>query len=139
MTDIELYRQLLGLAAPWQVARVEVDPAQQEVRVHVTAQEGTPWHCPVCQRPCPGYDAREERRWRHLDSCAFTTWLVARLPRVECPDHGVKTVAVPWSEPHSRFTEAFACFAVHVLQATQVQSQAAVLLRLTPAEVAYLM
>jgi transposase len=98
-----------------------------------------PWCCPECQQPVPGYDGREERAWRHLDSCQFTTWLVARLPRVQCPTHGVKTVAAPWAEPHSRFTVAFACFAQRVLQATRVQAHAASLLRLTPAEVHDLM
>jgi transposase len=139
MTDLELYRQLLGLCDPWQVAAVDLDPQECQVSVRVEAPAGTPWCCPVCQQPCPGYDAREERRWRHLDSCAFETWLVASLPRVECPEHGVKTVSVPWAAPHSRFTLAFACFAVRVLRATQVQSQAASLLRLTAAEVHSLM
>src|SRR4051812_11424392 len=104
MTDAELYRQLLGLASPWQVAAVELDPEQCRVRVRVVPEEGTTWTCPACDQPCPGYDAREQRAWRHLDSCAFETWLVAILPRVRCPEHGVRTVAVPWAEPHSRFT-----------------------------------
>lgn len=139
MTDLELYQQLLGLAAPWGVQSVEVDPDRCEVRVHVAAAPETQWACPECQRPCPGYDAREERRWRHLDSCGFETWLVACVPRVHCPTHGVKTITVPWAGPYSRFTEAFACFAVSVLRATQQQSRAAALLQVTPAELAYLM
>ena len=84
-------------------------------------------------------DAREERRWLHLDSCGFLTYLVARLPRVSCPDHGVQSVAVPWSEAHSRFTLAFSWFAFRVLQATKVQSQAAALLRLQAGQVHTLM
>ena len=139
MTDLELYRQLLGLTQPWRVVAVDLDPQECQVRVRVVPEADTQWHCPVCQRACPGYDAREERAWRHLDSCAFETWLVASLPRVSCPDHGVKTVSVPWAGPYSRFTLAFACFAVQVLRATQVQAQAAALLRLTEAEVNYLM
>jgi transposase len=139
MTDLELYRQLLGLSEPWHVAEVHLDAATSQVRVRVVARPATLWPCPDCQQPCPGYDVREERAWRHLDSCAFETWLVARVPRIQCPDHGVKTVSVPWAEPHSRFTLAFACFAVAVLRATQVQRQAAALLRLTAAEVNYLM
>ena len=139
MTDQQLYQQLLGLTTPWSVQTVEVDPNRCEVRVHVAAAPETCWPCPECQRECPGYDAREERRWRHLDSCGFETWLLARVPRVHCPTHGVKTIAVPWAGPYSRFTTAFACFAVAVLQATQQQARAAALLRITPDEVAYLM
>ena len=139
MTDLELYQQLLGLTPPWSVQSVEVDPDQSEVRVQVTAAPDTQWTCPECTRACPGYDERDERRWRHLDSCGFETWLVASVPRVQCPTHGVRTVAVPWAGPYSRFTLAFACVAVTVLRATQQQAPAAALLRLTVDEVAYLM
>jgi transposase len=78
---------------------------------------------------------REERAWRHLDSCQFQTLLVARLPRAQCPTHGVKTVEAPWCEPHSRFTLAFECFAIAVLLATGVQARAAALLRLSHSQV----
>src|ERR1051325_5960743 len=135
MTDHELYTQLLGLTPPWQVRDVTLDLEARSVRVRVKPRAEVQWLCPECRQPAPGYDDREERAWRHLDSCEFTTWLVARVPRVQCPLHGVKTVAVPWAEPHSRFTRAFACFAQRVLQATRVQAHAASLLRLTPVEV----
>jgi transposase len=135
MNDIELYRQLLGIVPPWQVVHVAVDPQKERVDVTVAPTPDATFRCPVCQRPGAGYDLREERTWRHLDSCAFTTWLRARLPRVECPEHGVRTVAFPWGEPHSRFTEAFACLARRVLRETRVQARTAALLRLSPDEV----
>ncbi len=52
-----------------------------------------------------------------------------------CRTHGVKTIAAPWCEPHSRFTLAFECFAIAVLSATGVQAKAARLLRLSPTQV----
>jgi len=140
MDEKQLYQQLLGIAAPWEVERVELDVEKEVVSVHVVcARIGVAFACPECKRQCSCYDAREERRWRHLDSCGFSTYLVARLPRVECAEHGVKTVEAPWSTPHSRFTLAFECFALSVLQATKVQSRAAELLRLSPAQVHDLM
>jgi transposase len=135
MNDVELYQQLLGLTAPWTVAAVTIDVGQQQVRVAVAAPPETRWPCPECGQLCPGYDHREERAWRHLDSCEFQTWLVACLPRCRCPQHGVLTVEAPWATPHSPFTLGFECFALRVLQATRVQAQAAPLLRLTPAQV----
>jgi transposase len=137
--DTQLYSQLLGLCAPWEVSRVDLKVDDQEVRVYVNAASGTQWQCPECGKVCPLYDWREERSWRHLDSCGFTTWLVARLPRVECGEHGVKSVEAPWSSPNSRFTLSFECFALSVLQATKVQGRAAALLRLSPAQVHDLM
>lgn len=124
--------QLLGVAAPWSVSRVELDTEAQEVLVYVESiGEGLLFRCSECQEPCPVHDLREERRWRHLDSCGFSTFLVARAPRVNCARHGVKTIEVPWSSPHSRFTTAFEAFIIAVLQSTMVQSKAASLLRLS--------
>jgi transposase len=39
----------------------------------------------------------------------------ACTPPVECPTHGVRQVALPWAEPHSRFTALFERLAVDVL------------------------
>ncbi len=41
------------------------------------------------------------------------------FPRMNCPEHGVKTVTVPWNLPHSRFTITFERFAIEVLLMTQ--------------------
>lgn len=139
MNDKQLYSQLLGLSDPWHVDDVCLDVEQETVCVQVCLKDEAVLTCPQCGRVCAGYDAREERRWRHLDSCGFTTYLVSRLPRVSCPAHGVQTVEVPWSETHSRFTRAFSWFAIRVLQATKVQSQAAALLRLQAGQIHTLM
>jgi transposase len=140
MDDKQLYTQLLGVTQPWRVDRVELSVENQEVLVYVECRSSSAvFACPECHRESPCHDDREERRWRHLDSCGFTTYLVARVPRVRCEQHGVKTIAVPWSQPHSRFTQAFECLALTVLQSTMVQSKAAALLRLSPAQIHDLM
>lgn len=60
----------------------------------------------------------------------FETVLVARIPRVNCPEHGVKTIEVPWAGKNSRFTLMFEAFAIRVLQAAETISSGAGLLRL---------
>ena len=62
------------------------------------------------------YDHAEERTWRHLDSCAYRTYLHARIPRVQCPAHGVVQVRIPWAEPKARFTRLFERLAIDVLR-----------------------
>lgn len=37
----------------------------------------------------------------------YRTLLVADVPRVQCDEHGVTQVAVPWSDAGSRFTALF--------------------------------
>jgi transposase len=127
--DKELYQSILGLTSPWQVAHVELDAEAQEIRVHVEHPPGARFPCPECQSELPCHDHADERRWRHLDSCQFKTILMASQPRVKCPEHGVKTAAVPWAEKHSRFTLLFERLAIDVLLATQTVQGAQGLLR----------
>jgi transposase len=114
MRDIELYRALLGLTAPWTIAGVEVDMTGQRVVVRVDAGPG-PYPCPACGTAGPRYDSKP-RRWRHLDTMQFTTWIEADVPRVECATHGIKQLRVPWAEPGSQFTALFERLAIDLLR-----------------------
>lgn len=129
MQETEFYQQVLGLAQPWFVAEVKLDLASQQVDVFVEHPEGTSFGCPECGRQCSVYDHTTERRWRHLDTMQFRTILHARPPRVKCPEHGVKQVALPWAEKNSRFTAFFERFAIDVLLACQTVQGAQGILR----------
>lgn len=120
MRDIELYRHLLGLQSPWTITEVKLELEEQRVHIWVDHPGATLFPCPECGVLAPVYDHSEERVWRHLDSCQFTTHLHARPPRVCCPEHGVRQASMPWSEGHSRFTALFERFAIDVLQETDV-------------------
>ena len=113
MQDRQLYEQLLGVSAPWEVGRVTLNREAQEIEVEVRCLE-TQWGCPTCGQRMQGH-GHEERRWRHLDSCQFKTIVVCAVPRVRCPEHGTQQVAVTWAEPRSRFTRLFERLAIDVL------------------------
>lgn len=138
MESAELYRQLLGLVAPWTVERVELDVARQHVEVFVGHPAGQRFACPECGRELGVYDRQAERVWRHLDSCQFLTYLHARPPRVSCPEHGVRQVTLPWAQAGSRFTHLFEVLAIDILRATDVK-KAAALLRISWDEAWHLM
>lgn len=106
MRDNGLYATILGIRSPWSVTDVRLSPAQQQVEVQVALDPQATLQCPACATPAPRYDSRE-RRWRHLDTCQYRTILVADVPRVDCPTHGVHQVFLPWAEPGSRFTALF--------------------------------
>jgi transposase len=129
--DKELYQHLLGLCSPWTVANVALDIEAQEIVVSVEHPRGTKFCCPDCQLELPCHDHAEERRWRHLDSCQFKTILSAQTPRVKCPEHGVRNIAVPWAQKNSRFTTLFERFAIDVVLATQTVTGAMKILRTT--------
>jgi transposase len=120
MRDTELYRQLLGLEAPWTVTRVELGVKAQRVDIWAGHGEDERWPCPECGAALALYDHAEERAWRHLDSCQFQTYLHARPPRVQCPTHGVKQVRLPWAEARARFTTLFERLAIDVLLETDI-------------------
>lgn len=96
MDDRRLYDTILGIAAPWDVARVELDDRAKAVHVWLEERRGTLWACPECQTASPLYD-HVERSWRHLDTCQYEARLHAPVPRIECLTQGVKTVPVPWA------------------------------------------
>ena len=113
MKDFQLYQQILGLVAPWRVEAVTLKVKELEIEVRVGFAE-TLWGCPECQARMQIHDY-EERRWRHLDSCQFKTFIVARVPIVKCPKHGSQTVAVPWADKYARFTQLFERLAIDVM------------------------
>lgn len=96
MLERDLYRQILGVDAPWRVTDVAFDRRplrpqsrnplghwEGEVTVTVEYPADGPLRCPTCGEEFPGYD-RRTRRWRHLDTCQDQTIVVCRVPRVRC-------------------------------------------------------
>ena len=113
MKDLALYQQIQGLTDPWQVQDVNLKREVQEIEVRVTCREQL-WGCPECGQRMHVHDY-EERRWRHLDSCQFKTFVVTRVPVVKCPEHGAQVVAVPWAEKWGRFTQLFERLAIDLM------------------------
>ena len=106
MRDTDLYGRILGIESPWEVSSVELRPEAGEVEVFVVRRRDEALSCPECGCAGRRHDARR-RSWRHLPTCQYRTILTAAVPRVRCSEHGVRTVAVPWSDPGSRFTALF--------------------------------
>jgi transposase len=104
------------------VTDVKVSLPEDEVQVFVE-HGGGKLSCPKCGKTCPGYDKRS-RRWRHLDTCQLKTLLVADVPRVQCAEHGVVNVSVPWAGAGSGFTVMFEALVIDWLQAASISAVA---------------
>jgi transposase len=125
----EHYGRLLGLDSSWRVDRVKlnVEKLRVDIFVEYNPTSGT---CPECAAVCRVYDQSPSRMWRHLDTMQFETFLHCEPPRVECQEHGVKTLPLPWAGKHSRFTQVFEAFAIKVILASRSLKDAGDLLRL---------
>lgn len=102
---VRVWARLLG------VERVVVEGAELEdvgLVISVRPGRGARQRCGICQRRSPRFDAGEgRRRWRALDLGSTMTFLEADAPRVQCRDHGVVVIAVPWARHGARSTRAF--------------------------------
>jgi len=114
MQSGEVFEQLLAITRPWYVGEVDLALSEQKVRVYVELGPDAITVCPECGSPCPGYD-RRKRQWRHLDTMQYETLVIAEVPRVKCPDHGVHQISVPWAEDTSRFTALFEALVINWL------------------------
>jgi transposase len=98
----------LGLEPPWKLVDQHVDTSKtpHEVYWEISSDRGALYPCPVCGVLCKAHDFKE-LTWRHLNLFQHHCYVTARLPRVDCPDHGTKRINTPWAREGSRFTLLF--------------------------------
>ena len=114
MKDTDLYAQILSIEDPWSVSNVIFDKPNGKMTVQVSlAKKGL--KCPKCNKSCSKHDSRI-RQWRHLDTCQFSTFIEAEIPRVNCPKDGIHQINIPWAETNSRFTLLFERLVIDLLQ-----------------------
>lgn len=109
MNQNSLFEAALGLMVPWKVTGSGLEEGGNGTMIlclELEVEAGAQLPCPSCQRSCALYD-HEIKRWRHLNFWQHATYLSARVPRVNCPDHGPRQVEVPWARPGSGFTLMF--------------------------------
>ena len=109
MNQNVLFATALGLAKPWKVAGSsleEGDGGSRVLCVDIDFEDGGRFPCPQCGKECPVYDS-EVKRWRHMNFWQYATHLSARVPRIQCGEHRVLQVPVPWARAGSGFTLMF--------------------------------
>jgi penicillin-binding protein 1A len=133
MQDTDLFQIALGLVPPWFVERSALDPEQKRLDIYINFSRGDEFPCPECGRPdCKAHDTLDHV-WRHLNLFQHVTYLHVRVPRVDCPDCGVKQVPVPWARAGSGFTLLLEASALAMTRDTPIKLVA----RLTQAKVTF--
>ena len=123
--DLQLFQAALGLTPPWQVASVEFDPERKRLDLRLDFPRGATFCCPECDRAGLKAHDTEEKTWRHMDFFQHQAYLTARVPRVECPEHKVRLVALPWARPRSGFTLLFEALVMAMVKEMPVATLAA--------------
>jgi transposase len=116
MRDIDLFQLALGLVPPWMVADAKFDADKKRLDIEIDFKTGGRFACPECGRAdCPVHDT-VKKSWRHLNFFQHEAYLHARVARIECPEHGVRLVNVPWARPGSGFTLLFEAFVMTLVK-----------------------
>lgn len=118
----------LGIQAPWQLVEQHLDTDKQphELHLKVSAERGTRYACPVCGADCAAHDF-QDKTWRHLNFFQHHCYVHANVPRVSCPEHGVKLVEVPWARKGSAFTLLFEQAALALVREMPVNAAARII------------
>ena len=119
----QLFTLALGLVPPWAVDDVRFTVEEKRLDLHVNFPKGSHFPCPVCGQDCPVHDT-QEKVWRHLDFFQYAAYLHARVPRVQCPEHGVHLVPVPWAREGSGFTLLFEALVMAMVREMPVRTVA---------------
>jgi hypothetical protein len=106
MREAEYVRQIkqtLDCDAPWYFVRITENYDPHRVYVWLLHTPGAVWRCPACDphraeaRELTADSHTPERAFLCLDSPRLTIYVRVAIPRVCCPDHGLREVDVPWT------------------------------------------
>ncbi|WP_419593247.1 ISL3 family transposase [Thiolapillus sp.] len=97
-----------------------------ELHLEVKAERGTKYACPECGQLCKAHDF-QEKTWRHLNFFQHHCYIHASVPRVKCPEHGVKLIDVPWARKGSAFTLLFEQAALTLVREMPVNAAARII------------
>ena len=128
MFSEQFFDLLLNFGDNWKVERVYVNIVTDEVDVLVD-YIGNDAEDPETFEKYSIYDHAPLRRWRHLDTMQFKTYITSSVPRVKDSSGKVKTINTPWADNYERHTYLFERLAIDILQGTKNQTQTAKLLR----------
>lgn len=124
MDDKVLFAKILKLRPPWFIEKVIVDEKEERIDIYVSHEPNIRVRCPECDKFYATYDHAPERIFRHLDTCQMQTYIHIRLPRVNCPEHGVKQIDSEFGENGSQMTYAFESFVIRIAQECNIEATA---------------
>ena len=117
----------LGVTPPWKLVGQRLDMTRQPNELHLRSSR--PWHPVSLPGVQPARKAHDfaEFTWRHLNFFQHHCSIIAKLPRSDCPEHGVLRINVPWAREGSRFTLLFEQVAITLVREMPVLAAARII------------
>jgi transposase len=118
----------LGVTPPWRLAsqRLDVERRPHVLEIFLEADRGALFACPECGRACKAHDFKD-CTWRHLNFFQHHCLITAKVPRTDCPEHGVLRAKVPWAREGSGFTLLFEQVAMTLVREMPVLAAARII------------
>jgi transposase len=118
----------LGVTPPWKLVGQRLDTSTQPNQLHIeiAAERGALFPCPVCGKASKAHDFADFT-WRHLNFFQHHCFITAKVPRTDCPVHGVLRINVPWAREGSRFTLLFEQVAMMLVREMPVLAAARII------------
>jgi len=119
-----LFTRILDLEDGWVVESVDTDFSKEEIFIQIVclleqledAQTG---------ELCKIYDHAPARKWRHLDTMQYKTYIRCELPRIITSQGKIKTVQPNWASGYVRHTFLFEHAIIDLLKASKNQTKTA--------------
>lgn len=112
--------ELLGVSSPWYISDVKLQKENAVLDVFIEFNKGSKFNCPVCGESRSVYDS-SYTRIRHLDIFEYRCYLNIKLPRIDCPRDGVKTISGNnWSRKGSHYSFKFESLVIRLCQQMSV-------------------
>lgn len=121
----QFFELLLGFGDDWKVEGVETNGEFGKIEIEIEYVGDVT----LMGKGTRLYDHAPARRWRHLDTMQYETYIRCRLPRIETKDGKVSTVRPPWAKKHDRHTHLFESAVISLLRATKNQTETARIMR----------
>ena len=122
MNNLEFYDRILELGEGWKVTELSINNAMREVDIFIeyTLNDGL---FPDTDERCQIYDFRATRRWRHLNTLQYKTYINAKLPRVKNSKGDVRTIAISWADKKVGYTLLFESLVIATLLMSKNQTK----------------
>jgi transposase len=104
---IEGLSKIISVSTPWKIKEITVSQPAKAVNVFIDYETGTKFPCSQCNKLSFVHDS-SYRVWRHLDLCDYRCYLNIKIPRTNCPEHGVRVIKEhPFGRQGSHYSYKF--------------------------------